>query len=81
MKKRRQIKVGSQLYWLHCYPNGSDSNYNHAVCVQEVGELMPIAGTTMKQTDKLERFIPWGKESINQYLESENLALNCKKQP
>lgn len=68
MKKRRQIKVDKKLYWLHCYPNGSNSNYNHMVCVQEVGELMPIAGTTMKETETLESYKDWGKKQINEYL-------------
>lgn len=67
MKKKRQIKVDDKLYWLHCYPTDSRSNYNHMVCVNEVGDLMPISGTTMKETDKLESFVDWAKQSIREY--------------
>lgn len=68
MKKRRQIKVNDELYWLHCYPIGSNSNYNHMVCVNKVGDLMPIAGMSMKGTDTLEQHKGWAKDKINEYL-------------
>ena len=71
MKKRKQIKVNGVKYWLHMYPTKSRSNYNHMICVNEVGDKSPICGITVKETDRLEDFEDWAKREVLRYINNE----------
>ena len=53
------------------YPTKSRSNYNHMICVNEVGDKNPIWGTSIKETDHLEDFENLAKRAVLEYINNE----------
>lgn len=69
--KTRYFTIDEIRYRVTSRYTTTNSNYNVVVNVFEVGDTMPIAGTTFKHSDSLEDQVEWAKDMVKEYNEEE----------